>query len=278
MTRGRMKMKEPFIKNTEDDSLLLIRSWEKEFPDLVAGFTTRKGGVSKPPFDSFNFGLHTKDENSDIVRNRELLAERLRFPLSEWVLSEQIHGTKVEIAGKKDLGKGALSLKNAIPGADGLITSEKGILCAAFFADCVPLFVIDPVRRTAGIAHAGWRGTVGGMAKQLIEEFEVSGSHIENLKVAIGPCISADHYEVDNRIIEQIDIELRSSVARKTKDNHYQLDLRQLNELLFVQAGLTEQQISVTARCTYADSEDFFSFRRDAGNTGRMLGFIGFRN
>jgi len=270
-------MTEPFLQSDADGAILVIDSWQKQIPGLVAGFTTRIGGVSEPPFSSFNFGLHTKDRDKDVIRNREILSEKLDFPLNKWILGEQVHGDKIAFVSLEDRGKGTRTLDSAISGVDGLITKEEGVLCAAFFADCVPLFFLDVKRRIAGIAHAGWKGTVAGMAEQMIKAFIDAGSDIKDLSAVIGPCISGANYEVNHTVMEHIDDELKELVSTPLGNDKYQLDLRKMNELLLMRSGLREDQIDVTARCTYMDEEELFSFRRDNGNTGRMLGYIGFR-
>lgn len=270
-------MTEPFLQSGADASILVMDTWQKQLPGLVAGFTTRVGGVSEPPFSSLNFGLHTKDQNSDVLRNREILSEKLDFPLEQWILGEQVHGKNITVVSKHDSGKGTRTLDSAIPGVDGLITKEEGVLCAAFFADCVPLFFLDIKKRVAGIAHAGWKGTVAGMAEQMVEGFIDAGSEIGDLRAAIGPCISGTHYEVDHKVMEHIDFELKELVSHPTGDGKFNLDLRKMNELLLLRAGLSADQIDVTKRCTFEDEEQLFSFRRDQGNTGRMLGYIGFK-
>ncbi|WLV25692.1 peptidoglycan editing factor PgeF [Aciduricibacillus chroicocephali] len=270
-------MTEPFVKDQAEPSILFIDFWQNEMAGLVAGFTRRAEGVSGKPFNSFNFGLHTNDKKENVIKNRELLAERLDFPLTDWVLAEQIHGTEIAVAGKEECGRGTMDLNTAIKGVDGLVIDQSGILCAAFFADCVPLFFLDVKKQIAGIAHAGWRGTVGGMAGKMIERLLAMGSELQDLRVAIGPCISGDNYEVDNRVIEQIPEKFRPLVVKHLAEERFLLDLRKLNHSLLLEAGVKDEQIEVTERCTFADEDDFYSYRRDQGNTGRMLGFIGFK-
>ncbi|ASN05842.1 hypothetical protein CFK40_12885 [Virgibacillus necropolis] len=267
-------MLEPFYQ--ENESLLTLKSWKKLDPSLQVGFTTRQGGISKSSFESFNMGLHVPDSKQDVIYNRKLLAEKIGMSMETWVGGEQIHGTNVEIITHKVKGRGAFSHENSLSGIDGLITNQKGILCTAFFADCVPLFFFDRETGYVGIAHAGWKGTVNGIGKEMINKFIQLGASVETIKVAVGPCISQDAYEVDGHVIKNLTSKQINNTTRKQENNHYLLDLKKLNEEILLQSGALRHNIDVTNYCTYRAEELFFSHRRDHGKTGRMLGFIGF--
>lgn len=267
-------MAEPFqLKN---DTHLSIARWEQLDNNLIAGFTTRNGGVSKSHYSSLNFGFHVGDEAEEVLENRSILAESLSFPLDNWVTAEQVHGTEIAVAGKEELGSGARSLESALKGADGLITDQRGMLCTAFFADCVPLYFFDPVTEYIGIAHAGWKGTVNGIARKMTERMVEAGSDPRNLLVAIGPSISADFYEVDENVMKAVPTEFRDKCAIPRENNRFLLDLRELNAEILLQTGVIRHNIDITSFCSYREKDLFFSHRRDGGKTGRMLGYIGF--
>lgn len=263
-------MNEPF-QHTSERQLTCFR----DDPDLVCGLTTRQGGVSESPYDSLNMGLHVRDAKKDVIRNRQLLAEEIGVPLDRWVMGEQVHGIQVKRVEEGDLGKGTLSHESAVAGVDGLITNQKNILLTAFYADCVPLYFHDPLSGWIGIAHAGWKGTVNGMAKAMIDQLLAEGASCQHLQMTIGPCISAEYYEVDERVISHIPPSLRKAVLRPTGKRNSLLDLRELNRQLAVQAGLEESNVHITAKCTYEEERLLYSHRRDQGETGRMLGYIG---
>ena len=267
-------MNEPFKE--QDGSYLQIEGWQQLHPRLVAGFTTRHGGVSKEPYHTFNFGLHVPDDQNDVLTNRKRLAAKLNFPFENFVSGEQVHDTFVKEVTDKDKGKGAITYESSIKGTDGIITNQKGQLCTAFFADCVPLYFFDPVTEYIGIAHAGWKGTVGRIAENMVEAFKEKGTRLENLHVAIGPCISKDYYEVDDHVIMSIDPINRKKTVTALSNNHFLLDLKQLNVEILLQSGVIRHNIEVTKYCTFRDEDLFFSYRRDFGKTGRMLGFLGF--
>lgn len=256
-------------------SVLYIEKWMEQHPQLIAGFSTRNGGYSPQPYDSLNLGLHVQDDKELVYKNRQRLSEMIDVPITNWVCSEQVHGTRIKVVSGEDRGKGIKNMKTALQGYDGMITGEKNILCTAYFADCVPLFYFDIKRKYVGIAHAGWKGTVNQVAGKMVERFQQLGTHLEHLSVAIGPCISDVNYEVDERVISQIDPRFQTSQVIKKVNDRYLLNLKQLNVEILLQSGVLRHNIDVTRFCTYEDHHLFFSHRRDGGKTGRMLGFIG---
>lgn len=268
-------MKEPFIQKQEP--FLRLNKWEQLNPNLLVGFTTRNSGFSEAPYDTFNFGLHTDDVQDSLLLNREKLANQLKFPLRQWVSGEQTHGTNVIEVSKKDMGKGSISYDASIKNVDGLFTNEKNILCTAFFADCVPLFFFDPVSQYIGIVHAGWRGTVGRIGESMIHELRTKNVNIDTLRVAIGPCISGNEYEVDGNVITNLSEREKEIAVKEIGEDRYLLDLRLLNKEIFLQNGVSISNIEVTQFCTKTHQDLFFSYRRDKGRTGRMLAYIGFK-
>lgn len=268
-------MGEPFV--SKSDKRLHLTSWEEEIPGLIAGFTTKNGGVSKGAYQFLNMGLHVSDNEKNVIQNRELLGKELNIPLHQWVSGEQVHGTSVYRISASDLGKGSTSHDTAIQGVDGLIMEprQKG-LAIAFFADCVPLLFVDPTTNLAGIAHAGWKGTVGRIAETMVKELVQAGASINTLKVAIGPCISKQNYQVDDFVLSHLSEEAKQNCTESVSKGQYLLDLKQLNVDILVHSGVIRHNIDSTNYCTFQDEHLFFSHRRDKGKTGRMLGFIGF--
>ena len=121
-------------------NILWIKPWSEQYPNIAAGFTTRFGGCSKSPYYSNNFGLHVGDKSVDAVKNRQQLAKQLNISLDKWVMGEQVHHHHVETITRNHAGRGAITKEDAVENTDGLFTKEKNILCAALFADCVPLY------------------------------------------------------------------------------------------------------------------------------------------
>lgn len=262
-------MKEPFFLG-KNNNILYIDHWRQKF-NILAGFSTRNGGVSESPYNSFNFGFHVDDNPAYVLRNREILAKELNVPLNSWVLADQIHGNNVEVVDDSDCGKGSYKLNDAIRNTDGLITNKPNILIAALFADCVPLFFLAKKNLTFAISHAGWKGTVGNIAAKTIQAFQNQSIPLEEIEVVIGPSICGQCYEVSEQVIKHVPDTYSSVYSRL--DSSYFLNLKELNYAQLIEAGIQSSNIYVSKYCTAHDSQ-FFSHRRDDNKTGRMIGFI----
>ncbi len=177
-----------------------IGSLEDSAP-VVAAFTTRKGGVSRGRFAQCNLGLAVGDEPAAVVENRRRALSALGLELSSAVAAQQVHGDRVARVGRAEAGRGALARETAIPGVDALITDETGLTLIIGCADCVPVYLVDPDRPAIGLAHAGWRGTVGKIATQTVRAMTGAfGSRPDRLLAAIGPSIGPCCYEVDETV------------------------------------------------------------------------------
>ncbi|WP_010530460.1 peptidoglycan editing factor PgeF [Lentibacillus jeotgali] len=267
-------MSEPFQQMT--DSTLVLEKWQQLIPGLKAGFTTRKGGFSAPPFDTLNLGLHVPDNSEDVITNRHRLADIIQTPLRSWVSGEQTHETNIHFATDLDKGRGSTAYDTSLEQIDGLVTNHSGILCTAFFADCVPIFFLDPSTRYIGIAHAGWKGTVHRIGQKMIDTMQTAGADLADIRVVIGPSISHDAYEVDERVIRHIPQSFIEKTVTARENNRFLLDLKQLNAEILLQHGILRHNIDISNYCTFRDDHLFFSYRRDGGKTGRMLGYIGY--
>ncbi|UOQ47948.1 peptidoglycan editing factor PgeF [Gracilibacillus caseinilyticus] len=264
-------MTEPFVRD-EKEPIVWIAPWINGDKKIIAGFTTKEGGVSLPPYDSNNLGFHVEDNPTHVLNNRQLLANAISVPLDHWVLAEQVHGNKVHIAEQRDKGKGSHSMETAIPDADGLVSMENEMVCAALFADCVPLFFADRKKGIVAISHAGWKGTVNKIAQKTTQAMIQLSADPSDIEVVIGPSICPSCYEVNDHVIQHI--EPAHQNCYDGWDGQYQLDLKQLNKQLLIEAGVLPAHIYTTSYCTSHDSL-FYSHRRDKHPTGRMIGFIG---
>ncbi|MCL6573450.1 MAG: peptidoglycan editing factor PgeF [Bacillus sp. (in: Bacteria)] len=269
---------EPFI--LENQSFFTIKSWITQFPGLVAGMTSKRGGVSKTNFESLNLGFHVGDVHQDVCSNRKKVSELLDFPLDYWVGAEQTHDIVLKRVTKADRGKGSISYQDSFKGIDGFYTNEEGILLTLCYADCVPLLFITPEKNMIGVAHAGWRGTVGQIAKQMITLWGKEGITPEQIFVVIGPSICEKCYIVNKQVINLVENTLEDVKIlpyNLITDGQYSLDLRELNRRILLNAGVPERNIRTTSFCTSCDKKEFFSHRRDQGRTGRMVSFIGWK-
>ena len=219
------------------------------------GFSTRHGGVSEGPFTSLNLG-GTQDEPSKILANRTLALKNLNLSIDNLSYLKQIHSNRVCVA---NIGQQE---------GDALVTDKKNVVLAISIADCYPLLFHDPVNNIIGGAHAGWRGTVAKIAGNTIAEMIKLGAKAENIHVAIGQGICQDNFEVGNEVIDQF--EEAGFPSHCWKEN--KIDLIACNKFVLVQNGISEKNIWAMNRCTFED--DFFSYRRDKGITGRMWAVI----
>lgn len=249
----------------------------EEKAPVKAVFSTRQGGISQGAFGTLNLGFHVGDDPGRVLNNRRLLASAAGLPLETWVVGEQVHGAKVAVVGKEEKGRGADSLDTAIKGVDGLATSEPGITLVAFFADCVPIYLVDPVRRAIALAHAGWRGTLFGIATQAVTTLlEAFNCKPLDLWAVIGPAIGPCCYKVDEQMAENFKKELpwAEQVLKAGGNDSWYLDLWEANRLELLDYGLSPQKIAVARTCTFCHPELFFSHRRDGGHTGRLAALL----
>lgn len=273
-------MKEPF--SLKNEAALLTEPIITGEKVIRAGFSLRDGGTSCGPFVSLNLGLHVGDQAEKVVRNRRILGKEIGFPVDQWVCAQQVHGVNIAEITSDLAGSGSVDLQSAVENVDGLYTSETDLLLALCFADCVPIYfyVKDPA--VVGILHAGWRGTVQGgaerMVKTLMRAFRIPASSVHAI---IGPAIAGPDYEVDQRVIaevQRLDRSLWKNALSPHGEGHGLLDLRVLNRAILAEAGVPEEQIVMTAYSTSRRPDLFYSYRRDGGTTGRMIGFIGMKH
>lgn len=269
-------MSEPFQKKEKE--FFIIENWNQINSRLIAGFTTKLGGQSEEQFASLNFGFHVGDDQKSVQSNRKLLSKKLGFSLDHWIGAEQTHDTYIAKVDHADAGKGALEYSSSIQRTDGLYTGEEDILLTLCFADCVPLFFYASNHHIIGIAHAGWKGTVNGIAKEMVDKWNLEGINPEEINVVIGPSICKNCYIVDDRVIEQVNTWVEDDCPyQEISDGQYHLDLKKLNQMILLKAGVKLENIELTNYCTSCDHQEFFSHRRDHGKTGRMLSFIGLK-
>jgi YfiH family protein len=273
-----MLINEAFKPCSSYEEMLFLQRWMKQYPWLTAGFSTRLGGRSHPPYEALNCGLHVGDRPIDVVQNRNRLAQLQGFSFAQWTCANQVHGSHLYHVGTEDRGKGNATLDTAIPDVDGLYTRHRDIFLASFYADCVPLYFVDPVNRVVGIAHAGWKGTVSQIATKMIQRWQQEfGSELSSIQIAIGPAIGGCCYEVDDAVMDHIKPyadHLSTSSYTSNDNGKYQLDLKQINHDFIKKAGIPSENIEVSSWCTSCRSDLFFSHRKENGKTGRMTAFI----
>lgn len=248
-----------------------------QYPGIIHGFSTRIGGVSKPPFDTLNLGLHVGDQQDDVIENRRRYCEALGLELADLTAGEQIHSDKVRVVTGKDRGCGAFSYDTAFPGTDGFVTNEPGVVLSSYYADCVPLFIFDPVQWVVGLAHGGWKGTVKRIGARTIETMaDAFGTRAYDCLVGIGPSIGQCCYEVDERVILSLQAKFPEweRLVEAKENGRWDLDLWSTNRQVFLDAGVQPENIEVSHLCTSCRTDLFFSYRAENGKTGRMASII----
>lgn len=264
---------EPFQLD-QDLGLFWIDSWGQDYPGLNIGFTTRALGNGQL---HGNLALHVEDDIDRVLENRRYLSLLNNQSIATMTCAEQTHGNNVVEVTEENRGSGAFEQATSIPDTDGLLTKRSDTMLTLFFADCVPLFFIDPVQRAFGIAHAGWRGTVQNIAAQMVQKFQqIYASSTDNIRVVIGPSIGACCYQVDQKVMSAVEERLPNEVhlvATADGEEHYRLDLKKMNQLLLEQAGIMSTHIEVSHLCTSCNLQHFFSYRKEQGKAGRMAAF-----
>ena len=232
------------------------------FPSNVKVLSTKRvvdGGRSSGSFENFNLALHVNDDYDNVQENRKILSNRFNLP-SEPVWINQTHSsTCIDAA----------SIRTSID-ADASYSSKVGVVCAIMTADCLPVFVSKKDGKMVGIAHAGWRGLVSGVIENLVNSFNSYG---DDLVVHLGPAISKNSFEVGEEVRE-LYLEKNENFKRSfsIKNNKNYLDLYDAAKVVLEDFQI--QLISGGDRCTFSESSDFFSYRRDGVNSGRMAHLI----
>lgn len=223
--------------------------------NTIHGFSTRNGGVSPAPFLSLNLG-GTEDLPDHIAENRKRALGDLNIDMSQVSYLNQIHSN---IVCQAQVGKQT---------GDALVTNQKNIAIAVGAADCYPILFHDEKNQVIGAAHCGWKGTLAKIVKNTIDEMVKLGAEVSEIKVAIGQGICKANYQVSEEVIQQF---VDAGFANHCWKGR-QLDLLQANRFVALESGIKPEHIWSMNRCTTED--DFFSYRRDNGKTGRMWALI----
>lgn len=230
---------------------------EASLPGALAAFSTRRGGVSKPPFASLNLGILTDDDRDAVVENRRRLTGALGHPPQRIAVGRQVHGAELAVQTEPQGPSPFAQPGEAILEVDGHVTAEPGLVPLVFVADCLPVALAGP----GGVAmlHCGWRGLAAGIVAR-------GAAAVRATDAAIGPGIGRCCYEVGEEVLESF-AGLGEGIADGGK-----LDLSEVARRLLRNAGV--KRIETAGLCTSCDAERFFSHRRDAGRTGRQAGLV----
>lgn len=242
------------------------------------GFSTKIGGVSKGIWESMNLSFSRGDDKECVKENFKRFANAIGVQPESLVFSAQTHTTNVRRVEWSDRGKG-FGAPLDYTDIDGLITNVPGVCLTTFYADCVPLFFIDPVHRAIGLSHSGWRGTVGRMGQATLDKMQSEyGTKAEDVIAAVGPSICQDCYEVSEDVIqafrENFDKKHWEELFYRKENGKYQLDLWKANEIILLEAGVKPEHMAVTNVCTNCNSDLLFSHRATKGERGSLAAFL----
>ena len=242
------------------------------------GFSTRKGGVSTGIFSSMNLNFKRGDDPDAVLENYRRMAAALNMRVEDMVLSDQTHTTNVRVITEEDRGKGILKPQD-YSDVDGMITNVPGIVLVTSYADCVPLYFVDPVRKAIGLSHSGWKGTVGHIGQKTVWKMhEVYGSEPKDIVAAIGPSICQSCYEVSDDVAEAFRTNFTADEAADILLNKgngkYQLDLWKANWYVLTDAGILPEHLSVTDLCTACHPDLLWSHRKTNGQRGGLSAFL----
>ncbi|MES2460608.1 MAG: peptidoglycan editing factor PgeF [Armatimonadota bacterium] len=263
----------------DTDAENVPRFWQSSglsrLPWLTHGVTERGGGTSAAPFASLNLGLHVGDAAERVRENRGRVATAAGLTLSRMVCGEQVHGSEAAVVTAGDAGRGAAVFSEAIPGVDALVTDAPDLLLTLFFADCLPILLADTEHRVVAVAHAGWRGMVGGVIENTLTTMQRQfGTRAEAIVAAVGPGIRSCCFEVGPEVAEQFPL----SMVHQSPGGKPHVDLHGAARLRLLDRGIHSYQIESAELCTACHTERFFSHRRENGRTGRMGAFIALRS
>lgn len=240
------------------------------------GFSTRLGGVSTGHCATMNISTTRGDHPQDVRENIRRIAAAIGVQPDSMTYTHQVHTTNVAVVTEEDRGR-------RFEETDGMVTNVPGICLVTFYADCVPLYFVDPVKRVIGLSHSGWRGTVGKMANVTVKKMQDTyGSNPADIRAAVGPSICRDCYEVSEDVIEQFKRNYDEQIWPRLfyqKENQkgtekYQLDLWKANEQNLLESGVLPEHIAVTNLCTCCNPDVLFSHRILGWNRGNLSAFL----
>ena len=245
------------------------------------GFSTRMGGVSEGFLGSMNLSFTRGDDPEKVRENFRRMGMAIGFETKDLVLSDQTHTTNVRLVTEEDRGKGFDKEKDYAD-TDGLITNVPGLMLVTIYADCVPLYFVDPVHKAIGLSHSGWKGTVHRMGKVTLERMaEEFGTRPEDVQAAIGPSICQGCYEVSEDVarafMDEFADQLDDRLVYRKGNGKYQLNLWSANERILLEAGIRPEHLTITNVCTCCNHELLFSHRASHGQRGNLGAFLGLK-
>lgn len=231
--------------------------------------TTREHGVSTGPYRSLNLGLHVGDDPDAVEENRRRAASALGADLHDLVFATQVHGSRAAVVGRRDAGRGAQRVRDAVESADALVTAEPGPVLVTLVADCSPVLLVEPDARVLATVHAGWRGAVAGVVRAALDTMATLGARAERTVAVIGPTVSPSVYVVGR----EVEAASRAAFGPAGEDvlwpdgDRWRFDVAGANRLQLHAGGITDERITVSS---FASGDRRFFSDRAARPCGRF--------
>jgi YfiH family protein len=255
-----------------DLTWLKVSAWEK-YDGLLHGFMGRRGGKSVGRYASLNVSYRVGDDPKVVSQNVCDMKLAVGIHDGRVITMKQVHGdhiVNVQETNIKEAGE-----------ADGMFTEKTNAFLAVLTADCVPILFIVPEKKLAAVVHAGWRGTLAGIAEKLVKLLSNQhGISPASIEAALGPAVGSCCYEIGEDVIRPMIARwgnMAEASIRRSGAKSY-LDLRGLNRAILEQARVPSSQIHQLGPCTSCAKEDYFSYRRERSETGRQMSFIGWQS
>lgn len=248
---------------------------------LQLTFSTRLGGVSKGYLSTLNLGWDRGEPRENVCENYRRYCASIGSKSEKLVLSDQVHETTVRYVDERDCA--GTEIVKKLKDVDGMITDIPGLVLATSYADCVPLFFCDPVKRIVASSHSGWKGTVAGIGAETIRKMHKMGCQPEDIEVLIGPSICQKCYEISEDVAKQFatayEADEMEQILQKGRvtgegEQKYQLDLWAANWFQLKRAGVQPEHIHLAGVCTCCNHELLFSHRASHGKRGNLNGFL----
>lgn len=243
---------------------------------VVNAFSTRQGGVSVGCLESMNLGFNRGDLDENVLKNHKIFAKAVGFPYENIVTTNQTHTTNVRVVTKEDCGKG-ITKDRDYSDVDGLITNVPGIVLTTYYADCVPLYILDPVNKAIGLSHSGWKGTVNRIGENTLKLMnEKYGTNPKDVICCIGPSICQDCYEISEDVANEFINEFgkNNKILYNKGNGKYRLNLWESVKQVFLDAGVEYDNIYTTDICTCCNKDELFSHRGHHGKRGNLAAFL----
>ena len=221
---------------------------------------------------SFSLALHTDENPQRILKNRADI--QAKFPTMNFIVANQTHSSNIEII-KSQESRGWRSQEDVIKDCDALLTNKKGTMLTILTADCVPILLFDPKHGVIGAVHAGWRGTEQEILFKTVKKMQKEfGSNPQDIIAGVAPSIGRCCYEVGEEVAKHF---FNDSNSYTQKEDKFMLDLPYINKMQLLKVGLTEENIEMSGICTACEVEDYFSYRKEQGCSGRFMSMIGLK-